>query len=708
MALTITATGSEISTEKYLVTATSDDVLTTSVVMEVFINSNSVAHTLEHLPDFGTNDEFSFEVNSIVKDYFQNEFLPLTGANQTARLNALVGFRFYEVFSGVVQVTSYSSNVIIKNATQDVFEIEDFDIADYDCGDTGSSSSKLLTSQPSTLPVGDLTSVFLSCLSASYSGIAPTLTPKQEWTVETYLNGVLVTQVTEALDVPNRTIPNAPSANKHDISNYRFDFDSSGGYDEVRIYVRDIASPFTQRSETKTFKLNDSCEKDITLSWYNELGGQDTFTFLGNINRVGKYTDSTFKKTRPVNPLSTDVGDLVYKSGYNYEYELFSDRMPENVVQWLSKILINKRAAIQSKATNEVQDLALTGDTYHGNMPEAASYFGLVDGGNGFAYGAPGRSGNFLKYDLSNDTTSTIATAFPAGAAVQYGVGIKSNVNSKIYYMNTNAINLDILVFDTVGETHTTIGVLTGNYFEPAITPSGIIYANGSGTVLKIDTNTDTVSEITAVGQAGGGFAVYKSGFVYIVPSVGGEFYKLDVSDDSIATIAAPLLTNSLISGVLTPAGKIYCYIQDATPNRMFVIDTSNDSSYDFDTGVVTANGYRSTFLLSDDNVYLLGYAQADVLKIDTTNDSISVAGAITDNQNYDLALVVNDKVYAPSGIQNEQVLKLVFESATIRVEGKYFPIVITTDETVLEDKFTPETIFGIKFRMANRRKGLK
>jgi len=267
---------------------------------------------------------------------------------------------------------------------------------------------------------------------------------------------------------------------------------------------------------------------------------------------------------------------------------------------------------------------------------------------------------------------------------------------------------LDILVFDTVGETHTTIGVLTCNYFEPAITPSGIIYANGSGKVLKIDTNTDTVSEITAVGQAGGGFAVYKSGFVYIVPSVGGEFYKLDVSDDSIATIAAPLLTNSLISGVLTPAGKIYCYIQDATPNRMFVIDTSNDSSYDFDTGVVTANGYRSTFLLSDDNVYLLGYAQADVLKIDTTNDSISVAGAITDNQNYDLALVVNDKVYAPSGIQNEQVLKLVFESATIRVEGKYFPIVITTDETVLEDKFTPETIFGIKFRMANRRKGLK
>jgi hypothetical protein len=37
-----------------------------------------------------------------------------------------------------------------------------------------------------------------------------------------------------------------------------------------------------------------------------------------------------------------------------------------------------------------------------------------------------------------------------------------------------------------------------------------------------------------------------------------------------------------------------------------------------------------------------------------------------------------------------------------------YFPITITTEETVLEDKFTPETLFRLKFRLANKRKGLK
>jgi hypothetical protein len=698
MALTITRQGSEISTEKLVFTATTDDVVnTTSVLMEIFINSTAVAHTFEHFPDFGTTDEFSFEINSIVKDYFASEFLPLTGANQTAIENALVDMKFYEVFGTVVQAATYSDEVVIKNITQDVFEIEDFDLADYDCGDTGSSSSKLLTSCPSVLPIGDLTSIHVSCLKASYSGVAPTLTPKQEWTIDTYLNGVAVAQTTEALDVPNRVIPNEASGNKHDISTYRFDFDQSQGYDEVRIYVRDIAAPQTRRSEIKTFKLNDSCEKDITLSWLNEFGTQDTFTFLGNIERSGKYTDDTYKRVRPVNPLSTDVGDLVYKSSYNYQYDLFSDRMPEAQVQWLSKILINKRAAIQSKSSKVNQGLSksskvnqglsLTGDTYHGNMPEAASYFGLVDAGNGFAYGAPGRSGNFLKYDLSNDTTSTIATAFPSGGAVQYTWGIKSNVNGKIYYMNS--ATSDILVFNPIGETHTTIGVLTDTYNQPAITPSGIIYANGNGKVLKIDTNTDTVSEIAAVGKEAGGFAIYSGGFVYLVPNgTNNEFYKLDISDDSIATVAAASLESGTISGVLTSGGKIYCYVQGATvKNKIVVIDTSDDSSYSFDTGVALANGYRSTFLLSDDNVYLLGFAQADILKIDTTNDSVSVAGIITDNQNYDLSMVVNDVVYAPSGIQNEQVIKLVFEESILVTAGKYFPIVIETDDTILEDK---------------------
>ncbi len=618
MALTITATGSEISTEKYLVTATSDDVLTTSVVMEVFINSNSVAHTLEHLPDFGTNDEFSFEVNSIVKDYFQNEFLPLTGPNQTAIKNALVSFKFYEVFSGVIQVTSYSDNVVIKNITQDVFEIEDFDLVNYDCGDAGSTSSKLLTSSPSVLPIGDLTSVHVSCLKASYSGTAPTLTSKQEWVIETYLNGALVLQSLEALDVPNRTLPNAPSGNKYDISAYRFDFDSSSGYDEVRIYVRDIASPYTVRSETKTFKLNDSCEKDLTLSWYNEFGTQDTFTFLGNITRSGKYTDSTYKRVRPVNPLSTNVGDLVYKSGFNYQYDLFSDRMPESVVQWLSKMLINKRVAIQAKASGvSASELGLLYNWF------------AVDQGNG---GDGTASGGIVNPSQTGWRVPSYATGAGDFNDLKTFLGSNGGLLKQTGFTNWDSPN--------TGATNSTGFGAVGSGFRGQFGFFGL---------LKTDAHYLTYDDL-----GGGNFA----------------YYTLKNNTTAIGST----------SGV-HKYGSAIRLVRDA-------VGGENDG--DFITGAYVGNNGVSydavvigTQVWININLYETKFNDGtDIANVsDTTDWSNLATGALC-----------------------------VYDNATLSLpkDGKYFPIVIETDETVLEDKFTPESIFRVKFRMANRRKGLK
>jgi len=404
------------------------------------------------------------------------------------------------VLTGVVDPTTYREEAFIKNITQDVFEIEDFNLTDYDCGDTGSTASKLLTSAPSPLPIGDLTSVHVSCLTTSYT---VGLVPKQEWTIETYLNGVFVAQTTESVDVPTNGIIGEIVGGKYDISNYRFDFDSSTGYDEVRIYVRDIANPFTQRSETKTFKLNDACEKDITLSWYNEFGVQDSFTMLGNINRVGKYTDSTFRRARPVNPLSTDVGDLVYKSSYNYEYSLFSDRMPESSVQWLSKMLINKRVAIQSKQepvtyTGGATSVQLTSPVVGVNQ------YGLpADGGNGFMYVPPFTGNDILKINISTGAITSFGT-FAGGQPKWFCTEVAPN--GKIYCIPFYDDN--ILVIDPSNDTTATLALPTslGAFIKwkgSAITASGVIYSAPFGddcdTVLKIVTSTDTVSEFGSI-----------------------------------------------------------------------------------------------------------------------------------------------------------------------------------------------------------------
>ena len=50
----------------------------------------------------------------------------------------------------------------------------------------------------------------------------------------------------------------------------------------------------------------------------------------------------------------------------------------------------------------------------------------------------------------------------------------------------------------------------------------------------------------------------------------------------------------------------------------------------------------------------------------------------------------------------------LINKRVAIQKDGKYFPIEIITDESTLEDKFSPETLFRVKFRMANARKGIK
>ncbi len=349
MALTITKIGRELSTEKLTYKVVSDDVNTTSVIMKVILDPSGLvtAHEIEHLPDFGTTDTFTFEVNSILKDYFNFEFQPLSGSETSTIENVIFGLDFSEVFDNIVQPAISSTGGVIKNITQDVFEIETFDFTDYDCGDTGNSSRKLLTSGPSPLYIANNTSTFISVLTTSYT----VLVANQEWVIETYDSaGALITSRTETVTVPPKAISGGyVGAGNYDIATLRVDMDTSSGAVQTRVYIRDIASPFTVRSETKVIKLKEVCEEAITLSWFNEFGVQDTYTFDGNITRVGIYKDSTYNKSRPVNPLSTNVGELVYKSSYNYQFEIFSNRIPQETLKWLARMLRNKQAAIQTE-----------------------------------------------------------------------------------------------------------------------------------------------------------------------------------------------------------------------------------------------------------------------------------------------------------------------------------------------------------------------
>lgn len=625
MALTISSTGSEISTEKFIFTAVTDDVLVTSVIMHVLINNTATAHKLEHLPILGTTDEFEFEINSIIKDYFASEFIALTGANQTVIQNAIVGVNFFEVINNVPSVVQHKSFVIIKNMTQDTFEIEDFDLNDYDCGDTGSDSRKFLTSSPNPLPIGDKTSVHVSCLTTSYT-LGLGFTPNQEWLIQTLLDGVLVSTTTEDVNVATRSITSFVNSGKYDISNYRFDFNINDGIDEVRILIRDIASPFTTRSETKVFKINDACERSITLSWLNEFGTQDTFTFLGNITRVGKYSDKTFKRVRPVNPLSTNVGDLVYKSDYNHQYDIFSDRMPEASVQWLSKMLINKRAAIQ-EGTFTQQSSSLNGRLYN---------WYTIDQGNG------------------GDGTASGGIVNPT----QTGWRVPSGS------LGTD----DVIVLDTF------LGSLIGNS-GGEIKSTDVAYWDAPNTGANNATGFTAVGSGYRVGTTGA-FAGLKISFEFMTHENNGGFFNRYILSSTNQGIGTGLQNLTQGEGI-----------------RLIRAAVGGENDGDFISNAYTGN---------DGKLY----------------DAVVIGTQVWINKNLD-ETKFNDGSIIPE-VQNNATWSGLSSGAfcfydnieppliSVSAGSKYFPIVIETDETTLADKFTPETIFRLKFRLANRRKGLK
>ena len=614
MALTLTQTiGSEVVTEKLVFRLVQGlPIQFPETQMELIVNDASNTFILQHLPVLGTNDTFDFEVNSILKDYFSGEFLPLSGANQTAIDNALVFLVFSQVDAfGVVGTSATPITLTVKNITQDTFEIEDFDLTDYDCGDAGNITSKLLTSSPSPLPIGDLTSIHVSCLTTSYTG---GVTPKQEWLIQTLLNGVFVSTVNEAVTVPDRGISGSITAAKFDISTYRFDFDSSTGIDEVRFYIRDIASPFTIRSETKTYKLRDDCEKTMTLSWLNELGTQDSYTFAGNINRVGKYTDSTFKRVRPVNPLSTNVGDLVYKSSYNYEYDLFSDRIPEKHVEWLSKMLINKRAAIQEAPTYTISKAHLY------------NFFALNNG----VVGDGRSSGGIVNTNIASWTVPTQAD-FIALDTTLGGASVSGDKMKQAGTRNWNTPNAgtNSSGFNGVGQGNRNFssGIYSGTKSVCYFWTGDVGGGGETGRVLNFAAPTN--SFILAPNETGMSVRLVRA-------SVGGE-------------VNGQTITNAYTGN----NGKKYNGI--VIGSQVWLTKDLEETFFNDSTQITQT--------------------QDDTAWSNLSTGSYSIFNALP-----------------PVGVRGD----------------KYFPIVITTEESTLEDKFSPETLFRVKFRLANRRKGIK
>jgi hypothetical protein len=355
MALTFTTAGIDVSCEKYEITAITDNPSNVlGVQLTVFIEGlgSTALATLEHVKDIGSGTNFTFEINDILRNYFDRNFVTLsTFINQITLENILATLEFREVINNVVQATPYRQFTNLKSFALDAFESDEFitqsGIDTYDLGDAGSTSSKFLTSSPSTILVSDFRRLFLSVLKVSYDGLNVS---KQSYVVYSYddTNTLVNTEII-VCSVPSRTYLNGATG-RYDISMLMKTMLSNFDIYKITVQVIDNYGALTPRSEMKTFiNSNYKCGRvrGVVLHWINEFGVQESYTFSGDFTRTLKTSKGFIKNSRPVEPTSVQVGELSYATSFNYEYDLYSARVDQATAQWLCKMLINGRVAIE-------------------------------------------------------------------------------------------------------------------------------------------------------------------------------------------------------------------------------------------------------------------------------------------------------------------------------------------------------------------------
>ena len=314
----------------------------------------------------------------------------------------------------------------------------------------------------------------------------------------------------------------------------------------------------------------------------------------------------------------------------------------------------------------------------------------FVDGGNGFAYSAPGKSGVILKLDLSDDTITTFGSFIVNPSTPQYYYGIKSPTTNKLYFFPNDSINpaIDILVIDPLNSD--AISTIPWSYADtisnPCVTPSGIIYANttGSNEFYKIDTNTETITKLIYGSTFGGGQAIYsQNDFVYILPDGGnGKVYKINPVNDSFLEILTPSLDFTLDGVVETSSGIIYGIhtgigiISPLAGKQFFKLNTSNDTSNSFISADPQNNGPNEIVILPDDSIYVIHY-DTRVLKLDTLTDTTSVVLSLPSTGTYLEGNFIGDSIYSIGVGINQPVLKISFSQVLV-------PQTVKIDKTVI------------------------
>ena len=589
------------------------------------------------------DNSYNFSYRGKIKDIHQlPHFLPRTGTYRiTVELHDFGGNS--SVFSKFITVEDVKPEILAVTRLEDKFEYKIDNLDNIQLIDFGASynyypKANILDNEDSVFKIN----MYKSLL---------------EW-VRYYQNnygaGRNLLDVELYDDVTDTYVPITDSAQNHPYKSY-------WGLGESRIPLS--LSDFDKMSIDSMFyqRICNTVYTDDVLAGFYMWD-----PVVGDEIGISSYSPYTIPSFATLQDLVDDLNASTHKGIKRYNYELLDTKVDGTALVPGGDYTIG------------------TDTTFPYPLPSISSRnLEFVDGGNGFAYSAPGRSGVILKLDLSDDTTTTFGS-FTTGSVPQYYYGIKSPTTNKLYFFpdKDNSSPADLLVIDPLSSD--AISTIPWSYTtgitDPCVTPSGIIYANTTvnNEFYKIDTNTEIVTVLPTVSTFGRGHAIYsQNGFVYILPQGGfGKIYKLDPADDSFLEILAPSLDFSLDGVVETSSGIIYGISESFPGTKYFKLNTSNDSSNSFSSGPSHIGGANEIVILPDDSVYIV-HTNTRVLKLDTLTDTTSIVLNLPGTGVYLEGNFIGDSIYSIGVGTNQSILKISFSQALV-------PQIVKIDKTVI------------------------
>lgn len=326
-------------------------------------------------------------------------------------------------------------------------------------------------------------------------------------------------------------------------------------------------------------------------------------------------------------------------------------------------------------------------------------------------------------------TSAFASTNIAKGSSVNVGNSLISG--RKVYAIPDGTTSAPICVLDTFTDTSSLITApSSGNYwwgFKSVLAANGCIYSSPrlSPGVLKVDTATDTATEITVAG--GGGPDRWEGGFIkspvdgvlWASPRRESRVLRIDPATDTISFVALGLVYPEYFGGGFDAAGNFYippglsAQISKVTPGGTVTavtgasVDGSTLAKY-IGEGVLAPNGnlyfapYNGTRFLKIDpagnsgagaasligptyalnttryfdgvlvgtNIYFAGYGAGihDVIKIDTTTDTVTVIGSAAPGGWSRPVLYNGNSFIFPSIQSSDKILRLWPDTDTIQI----------------------------------------